>query len=295
VDDPAEAERPDQVWIMGVVERHLGNPPGLYRRSIDPQTGDVTLAFQFPDVARPRYAEAIAAAAAEAGVEITISPKPHQGALVEAAQRALPEGLTLKKAPSLLLEQQAVRLATLGAASPEARATAQQQFKEETGWQLEYEAAAFPGTVAGATSGASSNGARPGRMEQNAAQQLIRQTLGSESGLYKIGIDGTAGTLTLRFNFPAVAKEHYHTQLTQMEQQTGWHIEIYPATNHGALEAELRRLLPPGVQLRGAPSLHMDQLQVVAMYEGVLEEAVTSQVQATFQEKTGWSLELKNK
>ncbi|HEY7125329.1 MAG TPA: MBL fold metallo-hydrolase [Ktedonobacterales bacterium] len=295
VDDPAEAERPDQVWIMGVVERHLGNPPGLYRRSIDPQTGEVTLAFQFPDVARPQHAGALAAAAAEAGVEITISPKPHQGALVEAAQRVLPEGLTLKKAPSLLLEQQTVRLAILGMASPEARATAQQQFKEETGWQLEYEMAALPGTVAGATSGAAANGARPVRMEQNAAQQLIRQTLGSESGLYKIGIDGAAGTLTLRFNFPAVAKEHYQTQLTQMEQQTGWHIEIYPATNHGALEAEVRRLLPAGVQLRGAPSLHMDQLQVVATYEGALDEAASGQAQAAFLEKTGWSLELKNR
>src|SRR5262249_54145674 len=128
VDDPAEAERPDQVWIMGVVERHLGKPSGLYRRSIDPQTGEVTLAFQFPDVARPRYAEARAAASAEAGVEIIISPKPHQGALVEAAQRALPEGLTLKKAPSLLVEQQTVRVTLLGAASEESLEAAQRQF-----------------------------------------------------------------------------------------------------------------------------------------------------------------------
>ncbi len=293
IDDPAEAERPDQVWIMSVVERHLGNPPGLYRRSIDPQTGDVTLAFQFPDVARPQYAGAMAAAAAEAGVEIIISPKPHQGALVEAAQRMLPEGLTLKKAPSLMLEQQTVRLAILGTASQETLAAAQRQFKEETGWQLEYEMAAIPGMVAGATSSGSANGARPGRMEQNAAQQLIRQTLGSESGLYKIGIDGAAGVLTLRFNFPGVARAHYQEQLTQLGQQTGWHIEIYPATNHGALEAEVRRLLPPGAQLRGAPSLHMDQLQVIATYEGALDEAVCSQAQAAFQEKTGWSLVLK--
>ncbi len=293
VDDPAEAERPDQVWIMGIVERHVGNPPGLYRRSIDPQTGEVTLAFHFPDVARHQYAEAIAAAAAEAGVEITISPKPHQGALVEAAQRALPAGLTLKKAPSLMLEQQTVRAAILGAASQEELAAAQRQFKEETGWQLEFEMAGAPGTVAGATSGTAANGASAGRMEQNAAQQLIRQTLGSESGLYKIGIDGAAGTLTLRFNFPAVARRQYQEQLAQLEQQTGWHLEISPATNHGALEAELRRLLPSGVQLRGAPSLHLDQLQAVATYEGALDEAASSQMQAAFQTRTGWSLVLK--
>jgi Cft2 family RNA processing exonuclease/8-oxo-dGTP pyrophosphatase MutT (NUDIX family) len=290
VDDPAEAERPDQTWIMGVVERHLGNPPGLYRRSIDPQTGEVTLAFQFPDVARSQYAEAIAAAAAEAGVEIAIAPKPHQGALVEAAQRALPAGLTLKKVPSLLLEQRTVRVAVLGAASQEALEAGQREFREETGWQLEYEMAA----VLAQAASTSSNGARPGRMEQNVAQQLIRQTLGSESGLYRIGIDGAAGTLTLRFNFPTVARAQYQEQLAQLEQQTGWQIEIYPATNHGALEAEVRRLLPPGVQLRGAPSLRMDQLQAAVTYEGALDEASCSQVQAVFQARTGWSLVLKS-
>jgi hypothetical protein len=305
IDDPAEAERPDQVWILGIVERHLGNPPGLYRRSVDPETGAVTLAFQFPDVARIQYAEVLAAASDEAGVPVTIAPKPHQGALVEAAQRALPAGVTPKKIPSLLLEQQRVRVALVGTASQEALEEARRQFQAETGWQLEWEAAKggspFPASGALALrpppAGQETGGTAPptGRMEQNAAQQAIRQALGSESGLAKIGVDGVAGTLTLRFDFPVVARAQFQEPLAQLEQQTGWHLDVYPATNHGALEAELRRRLPAGVQLRGAPSLHLDQMQAVVTLEGTLDEEACRQVQVAFHARTGWSLELKQK
>ncbi len=289
VDDPAEAERPDQAWILSVVERHVGHPPGLYRRSIDPQTGEVTLAFHFPEVARRRYSGPIAAAAAEAGVDITISPNPHQGALVEAAQRALPTGLTLKKVPSILVGQQTVRVVCQGAATQEALEAAQQQFSEETGWQLEVEA---PMALA-RDADAMSSSVRSGRMEQNAAQQVIRQTLGSESGLCKVGVDGS-GTLTLRFHFPVVARRRYQEDLARLSQETGWRMEISPVTDQGALQVELRLLLPPGVKLRGAPSLYTDQLQTVATYEGVLDEAACGKIQAVFLERTGWSLVLKS-
>src|SRR5437588_10594701 len=56
--EPEEAERPDQHWILSVIEQYLGNPPDLYRRSVDPETGDVTLSFHFPAVASAKYASA---------------------------------------------------------------------------------------------------------------------------------------------------------------------------------------------------------------------------------------------
>ena len=74
IEEPEEQERPDQNWILSVIEQYLGTPADLYRRSIDPDTGDVTLGFHFPEVARLRYAEAIDAAAEETGVSITLSP-----------------------------------------------------------------------------------------------------------------------------------------------------------------------------------------------------------------------------
>jgi hypothetical protein len=288
VDDPAEAERPDQTWILSVVERHLAGASGLYRRSVDPLTGQVTLAFHFPDAASSQYAAAIAAAAQEAGVEILIAPHAHQGALAELAQRLLPAGLTLKKTPSLRLDQRAVSLRGAGRASREAIEEAQRQFLAQTGWQLEIELeeAATP-VVSAAPAGK--------REEQNAALLLIRQTLGPESGLYKVGIDSSAGTLMLRFHFPSVAQVRYAEQIAALEQQTGWRIEVSPVTHQGALEKEARRVLPPEVQLRGAPSLFHEERQVIATYEGALDEAQLLEAQERFLAQTGWKLLLRSK
>src|SRR5579859_2640391 len=288
--DPAEAERPDQAWILSIVDRHLGEAPGLYRRGVDPMTGQVTLAFHFPDAACARYASAIAAAGEEAGIEIVISPHAHQGALAETAQRLLPAGLTLKKLPALHLDRRAARLRCAGTASEASIEDAQRQFAEETGWQLELELENGASQVSAALASPAST-----RQEQNAALSLIRQALGPESGLYKVGADVATGTLTLRFHFPAIALAQYAAQIAALEQETGWRLEISPTTHQGALEAEARRALPPDLQLRGAPSLFHEEQQVVATYEGTPDEAMLAAAQEAFLAKTGWKLLLRSK
>jgi Cft2 family RNA processing exonuclease len=289
VDDPAEIERPDQAWILSVIERHLGSPPGLYRRSVDPISGQVTLAFHFPGVARQQYAAAIAAAAAEAEVDIIIAPQAHQGMLAETAQRLLPAGLSLKKAPSIHPDRRAIHLRCAGTASEELIRAAQDQFAAETAWHLEFELEEGVAHTAAASQPAG------GRQEQNAALMVIRQAFGPESGLYKVGADAGTGTLTLRFHFPAIARARYAEQIAALEQQTGWRLEVYPATHQGALETELKRLLPPEVQVHGAPSLYHDEQQVVATCEGTLDEAMLAAVSEEFLAKTGWKLVVKSK
>jgi len=56
LEEDEEYERPDQNWILSVIENYLGSPTDLYRRSVDPDTGAVILYFHFPAVARTRYA-----------------------------------------------------------------------------------------------------------------------------------------------------------------------------------------------------------------------------------------------
>src|SRR5581483_6775559 len=99
--EPEERGRPDQNWILNVIEQYLGAPPDLYRRSVDPATGNVTLAFHFPEIARQRYAEALAAAAEETGVTISIAKHAHQGELTRVAQELLPPELRPRGLPSL--------------------------------------------------------------------------------------------------------------------------------------------------------------------------------------------------
>jgi hypothetical protein len=136
LEEPEEQERPDQNWILSVIEQYIGTPSDLYRRSVDPETGDVTLAFHFPAIASERYAEGLDAAAEETGVSITIAPHAHQGALAQAGYEALPEGLTVQKAPSIYPDSHQVILKCSGQVSEEAIAEAQDRFYETTGWHL---------------------------------------------------------------------------------------------------------------------------------------------------------------
>ncbi|TMC22404.1 MAG: MBL fold metallo-hydrolase [Chloroflexi bacterium] len=139
-----EYERPDQNWILSVVESYLNSPSDLYRRSIDPDTGAVTLSFYFPAVAATRYAEALAAAAEETGVPISIAPNAHQGMLAKTARQHIAPSLTVLGTPSIYFDRSTILLNCSGRASEEEIALVQGRFYEETGWQLEIKGASIP-------------------------------------------------------------------------------------------------------------------------------------------------------
>lgn len=126
----------NQAAILAVIERHIGQPEDLYRRSINPETGEVTLAFYFPPVARDRYSSAVEKAAIEAGVPITISPQAHQGALGDMARTVLPDDPIIARV-AVHVDLETVRVRISGSIDDEQLAAAQQQFNERTGWTLE--------------------------------------------------------------------------------------------------------------------------------------------------------------
>ncbi len=252
VNDPTEVERPDQTWILNVLERHLGNPPDLYRRSIDPDTGAVTLAFHFPDVARPHFAQAIARAAAELAVPITIWPHAHQGALVETAQRLLrPAGITLIGAPSLYAERRTISLSLAGYAAEDQLTDIARQFFLETGWQLEYKQIA-------SQSGAGTSSDRSGGLDQHRAIALAQQMFAGDPAFKKVSADTATKTLTLRFHgvHPEEAtgmQYHYAERCADLEQQTGWHVAIAMPPAHGTLHSQSIQAVPPHASASLAP------------------------------------------
>jgi Cft2 family RNA processing exonuclease len=141
LEEEEQYERPDQNWILSVIENYLGPAPDLYRRSIDPDMGAVTLYFHFPAVAETRYAEAIAAAAEEAGIHISIAPNTHQGVLIKTARQRIPQSLTVRGTPSIYFDRHTVSLTCAGQTTQAEITSAQSQFHEETGWQLEIKGA----------------------------------------------------------------------------------------------------------------------------------------------------------
>ncbi len=278
--------RPDQVAILATIERHLGQPPDLYKRSVNPDTGAVTLAFHFPAIARQQYGAALAAASNEAGVPIEIAPHPHQGALTKAAHAALPADLRVLKT-SLHHPRQAVALRVGGNAPAEALHHARDTFHAQTGWTLELEGAQ---TGSSAPPPQAPAAASRQTVDMHQAVSQVRAALGAESGCYKVSADQSARVLQVRFHFPAVAQARYADLLADLSQQTGWQVTLYPEPHQGEMEAAARRALPAGLEPVGGPSFHRTEQQTVLRCRGTAANDELHQAEHTFAETTGWRL-----
>ena len=301
LEEPEEIERPDQNWILSVIEQYLGTPSDLYKRSVNPETGDVILSFHFPARASTIYAEAIAQLQKKREVSITIAPQTHQGELAKVARSVLPHGLTARGTPSIFLDRSVISLNCMGQASAEEIAEAQSSFYEETGWYLELQGVTL---VAARATGLSDEEyeiedtlepqpeIRQPEMNQHEALQLAQRLLSDLPGFYKVGAEPLSATLLLRFHFAAVAQTRYAEQLAQLEAQTGWHVRLHPTVHHQALVEMARRLLPEGFTSNGTPSLHLDRETVRVYCQGIASPEAIQEAQQRFLKRTGWRLEL---
>jgi hypothetical protein len=322
LEEEEEVERPDQNWILSVVEGYLGSPSDLYRRSVDPDTGAVVLSFYFPAVAEKRYAEAIAAAAEDAGVPISIAPNAHQGMLAKAAHQHMPQGLNVQGGPSIYLDRGVITLNAVGRATEEEIAPAKARFYEETGWQLEIKGAIITSNVLNESKASQDMPMLPNfpvvssqapvaatpvdaiqtgeeasplpvvTLSQHDAIQLAQRMLSSLPGYYKAGGDATTSTLLVRFYFPLVAQTRYADVFAELEAKTGWQVRVHQTTHQQALIDMARRLLPSNLVCDGVPSLYLDQQMVMVNYVGHADAETVQDVQQQFLAETGWRLQL---
>lgn len=291
---PEERERPDQNWILSVIEQCIGTPPDLYRRSIDPESGDVMLSFYFPSIAQKRYMDALAEAADEIGVTIAIAPNAHQGALVQAVQECLPPELTLRGAPSLYPDRTTIQVQCAGQAAEETIQQAQQTFHTMTDWHLKIstDTPAQQQTPQLSTKGASIPGPRTKRLSQQEAIAVAQKMFHAMPDFYKAGVEVATARLILRFYFPTVAEKRYTAQCAELEAKTGWQVHIHPTVQQGALIEAARRLLPEGVSMYGTPSLYQEQQVMIVRCTGKVAEEMLQELQHHFAEETGWQLEV---
>jgi Cft2 family RNA processing exonuclease len=286
--------RPDQHKILTILEQHLGSPPDLVRRSVDPDTGSVTLHFQFPIVAAVRYQEAIDAAALEADVPITISPRTNQTLLGQVARQALPSGLTPVGLPSLYNERQVVQYTCTGQVSIEELTLAQERFHERTGWHLEVKGDIITSSEPLQISENEDplSGETVEILPQHQAMQIAQQILGSLPGYYRVGAEIANLELVVRFHFPEVAQRRYAEEIKQVESTTGWHVRLHPTVHQEALVSSARKHLPAGLTCVEPPSLYHNEHKVRLRYQGSVSAEEIAAARQAFNEETGWRLEL---
>ena len=308
---PEKRELPDQHEILRIIELAIGTPPRLYRRSVNPETGDVILYFHFPEAAQQEFGELIEQAAEEAGVSITIAPGTHQGELNNLARRYLQEiGITIRSTPSLYFgTRQIVVKATLPAELEElAKAQAdlpqiQERFQQETSWSLEIETPAAPKTSAPIpdqpiqAQPVQSLPAQRMRvvekgMPQHAALAMAQIRLANLPHCYKIGVDPRERTILVRFHFPDLARERYATIFQKLKVETGWEVVLHPQIHQGALIELAQSLVPAGVICLDTPSIYQEQQEVHMKCEGNISDEEVQKVQEKFHEESGWDLTL---
>ena len=279
--------RPDQSWMLAIVDQHLGQPEDLYRRSVDADSGAVSLYFHFPAIAQTHYAAALAAIRTDAGVEVTLIPQPHQGALADAAVAVLPPGIGAVRTPALYHDRQTVVVRTSTSLAPDELAAATAHFAETTGWQLAIE------TTQGQNASTWQGAASAERMEVNAAIALARASLGPETGCYKVGADAVSGTLVLRFYFPDIAHERAAHQIAAIAERTGWNVSVYDQPHQAALVDQVRQVLPDGLSMIGQPSLWREVRSLTASYRGEADTEALAAAEDAFAQTTGWTLVLR--
>ncbi len=303
--EPEEQTRPDQNGILAIIERHIGSPSDLYKRSIDPETGDVTLAFHFPDVAWLQYKDALEDAAEEAGIMITIAPNAHQGMLAAMARKLLPQSLSTRGAPSLYPEHRTIQLTAIGQVSQATITEAEESFHEKTGWTLHLVGdivaspadASEPNTTpvsneAQIVAAPSQKVATKKRFNQQLALQVAQHEFNTLPGYYKTGADVNNAILIPRFYFPDVAQARYADLFAQVEEKTGWSVRLYPSVNQEALASTALQVLPEGLVSNTTPSMYLSQRIVSVTCSGMSTTEEIEAAKQRFENVTGWQLEI---
>jgi hypothetical protein len=109
----------------------------LYRIGVDSRLKIIWLHFHFPEKAGERHAELLSTLEQETGWRIHLHPHIHQKALVETAQRLLPNESELTGQKTLLHEERLLHLSGHHLPDTARLAEIARRFSEITGWTLQ--------------------------------------------------------------------------------------------------------------------------------------------------------------
>lgn len=128
-----------------------------------------------------------------------------------------------------------------------------------------------------------------GPLDPNAAMSLVDELFPKETGLYKRGAHVESRVLQLYFHFPDVARQRFAARLAELEELTGWRVEVNAHAHQGALVQVLHSLLPEDCKLLKGPSIYIDERKVVLELAGGVEE---QRLREKFKAQTGFELVL---
>jgi uncharacterized protein len=117
--------------------------------------------------------------------------------------------------------------------------------------------------------------ASPALMEPNQALTYANQQFPPETRLRKTGYRLDQHILVLTFDFPAVAREQQREKIIELQNATGWQVEVIPETNQAALNTLVREVLPDDWQVVKGPAIYREQKRVAVTITAPPSESVS--------------------
>ncbi len=263
----------------------------------------LTLTFDFPDAARERYADEIAALQTATGWTVEITPEANQNALNALVREVLPDGWQIVKGPAIHRQQKRVA-ATVSQTLQTSEvfpfgddvetSEVSRKFLAATGWTLDISLVSQPAAAQSTckTSEFSENSevcdAKTGaQMEINATYSHIKTAL-EGSSLYRTSLKGDE--IILSFISPQVAERH-QDKINALVEQTGWPLSINPQPNQGAILEIARSLLnKSALTIAKGPSIYPEKAEVAVTLAVTSAEPGLVDITETFTAKTGFRL-----
>lgn len=248
------------------------------------------LNFDFPEVARREYDEAIRALTTETGWEASVKMTTNQQALSEVVRDVLPDGASVVKGPSLFMDRKEITVEVEGL-SDDQRVDAEEAYEELTGFRLRVvvrgsDTGDTAPTVAGEaqTAPAAMDGIQ---MEINAAYAMVRQRL-EPLGLQKVGLK--QGEMVLTFISPQVG-ERYPEVIAALAHETGYPMRLHPNPMQNLILERAKALVrDAGWDVRKGPGIHTDRGEVSVKLDSMVNDDAVAVVSGELEQLTGYRL-----
>lgn len=294
-----------------IVRELLPPQKGLRRMTFNENEHIIKLVFDFPEIAKQRFAAEMAQIEERLKWKVELSDSVNMDALQQWAKKIVPGAMGRA---SLYMAERAVEVNVR--TIPEDWKDLQAQFIQETGFRLlgkhmgSVRANLTPSAAQPAMSGtfastplADNPFARPAtpssfqtaaptnsKMEINGAYATIKEALEGE-GLYKTSLKN--GGIVLSFITPQQGERHLDA-LEALSQKTGYPLSIHPHPNQHALILLIADLCESkDVFLVKTPSLAIPNNTVTIEVADPIPSELEDWLRFTFHDKTNWDLQVK--
>ena len=281
--------RLEQNAALSRVDALLGAESGLVKKGACRETWQLTLHFDFPEVAATRHAEALAQLRADTGWDVSIHPEANHARLMQVATQVAPPHRATARTPSVLRDQRTVIVWTHPEIphDPPVLDPASREFASRTGWSLRFES-----DPQDRTEPVRELRDRSGRLEINQAYGVIRQRFEEQPHRPRrlsLKSDPTGSWIEAAFVSPRIGAR-YGELIEHLQREVGWSIRIFPRADQQAVLQIFRELVPRSWALRKNPGLDTAQALVKVQVVSLPSREEIDRVAGSLLEATGFGL-----